>query len=237
MTIELTAIPLSFLAGMLSILSPCIWPLVPVVMSSAATSGRTGPLWLALGLSLSFAVAGTLLTFLFINLNMNPDALRGVAAGLLLLVGLTLVVPAMGNLMARGLTFLTSPFGNLTQVSASTPFGQFGVGALLGLVWLPCVGPTLGAAIALASMGQEMHMAFLVMLSFGVGTAGLLVIAGYASGQLLAKLRPGMMGNAAFGKKLLGWLLLFMAVLVMTGLDKRLEAFALRILPDWAIMI
>ncbi len=49
MGLELTAIPLAFVAGMLSILSPCIWPLVPVVMSSAASSGHTGPLWLALG--------------------------------------------------------------------------------------------------------------------------------------------------------------------------------------------
>jgi len=237
MTLELAAIPLAFLAGTLSILSPCIWPLVPVVMSSAATSGRTGPLWLALGLSLSFAVAGTILTFVFLNMNMNPDALRGVASVLLLAIGLTLIVPQLGLWVSNGLSVLTRPFGGAAQVSASTPFGQFGVGALLGLVWLPCVGPTLGAAIALASMGQEMHMAFLVMLSFGIGTAGLLVIAGYASGKAMARWRPGIMSNAGFGKKLLGWVLVFMAVLVITGLDKRLEAFALRILPDWAIMI
>lgn len=237
MTLELTAIPLAFLAGILSILSPCIWPLVPVVMSSAATSGRSGPLWLALGLSLSFAVAGTLLTFLFLNLNMNPDALRGVATILLLVVGLALVVPTVGAWAADGLSILTRPFGGAAQVNATTPAGQFGVGGLLGLVWLPCVGPTLGAAIALASLGQEMHLAFMVMLSFGFGTAGLLVAAGYASGKALARWRPGIMGNAALAKQLLGWLLLFMALLVITGLDKRLEAFALRILSDWAIMI
>ena len=60
MTLELTAVPLAFLAGVLGVLSPCVWPLVPVVTSSAALGGRSGPVWLALGLSLAFAGAGTL---------------------------------------------------------------------------------------------------------------------------------------------------------------------------------
>ena len=237
MSLEITAIPLAFVAGMLSILSPCIWPLVPVVMTSAATSGRTGPLWLALGLSIAFAVAGTILTFVFLNLDMNPDAMRGVAATLLVIVGVSLAVPAVGACITSGLGVLTRPFGGAATVSAQSAPGQFGVGALLGLVWLPCVGPTLGAAIALASMGQAMPMAFTVMLSFGLGTAALLVLAGYASGQLLARWRPAVMGNAELGKRVLGILLLFMAILVLTGFDKVLETWALQWLPDWAIEI
>jgi cytochrome c biogenesis protein CcdA len=50
----------------------------------------------------------------------------------------------------------------------AAPAGQFGVGALLGFVWLPCVGPTLGAAITLASLGQSLSMAFAIMFTFGV---------------------------------------------------------------------
>ena len=123
MSLELTAIPLAFLAGMLSILSPCIWPLVPVVMSSAATSGRSGPLWLALGLSLSFAVAGTILTFVFLNLDMNPDAMRGVAATLLVIIGLALTVPALGAWLTSGLGVLTRPFGGAATVSAQSAPG------------------------------------------------------------------------------------------------------------------
>ena len=237
MGLELTARPLAFVAGMLSILSPCIWPLVPVVMSSAASSGRTGPLWLALGLSLSFAVAGTVLTYVFLNLNMNPDATRGLAAVLLLVIGLTLLVPKLGELATNGLSWLTRPFGGAANVSADTAAGQFGVGALLGLVWLPCVGPTLGAAIALASMGEQMGMAFAVMVSFGIGTTSLLLLAGYASAGLLAKWRPGMINNGQTGKRLLGGLLLLMSLMVITGVDKVLETWALRWLPDWAIML
>ncbi len=234
MTLELMSLPLALLAGMLSILSPCIWPLVPVVMSSAATSGKAGPWFLALGLSTSFAVAGTGLTFLLINLNMDPDAYRYVAAFMLTALGLILVVRRLSDLASYYLSrlggmFKLSPGGSATRAS-----GQFGVGALLGLVWLPCVGPTLGAAIALASMGQDMAMAFVVMFVFGIGTTSVILAAGLLSGHLLSRWRPGIMEHAGRARMLLGWLLLILGIMVLTGIDKMLEAWALQVLPDWA---
>jgi len=115
--------------------------------------------------------------------------------------------------------------------------GQFGVGALLGVVWLPCVGPTLGAAIALASMGHDLAVAFVVMLAYGVGTAGVLLLAGLASGRLLSRWRGGLMTSGGFGKQLLGWSLLVLGVLVLTGLDKYLEAFAVDFVPAWVFTL
>jgi cytochrome c-type biogenesis protein len=111
--------------------------------------------------------------------------------------------------------------------------GQFGVGALLGVVWLPCVGPTLGAAIALASMGQSMGMAFVVMLAYGIGTAGVLLLAGLVSTSLLAKWRPAAVSAGGLGKKILGWSLLVLGLLVLTGMDKYLEALAVELVPTW----
>lgn len=236
MSLEFSAIPLAWVAGMLSILSPCVWPLVPAVMSSAATSGRTGPWFLALGLSLSFAAGGTVLTFLLLNLHLDPEFLRYIAAFLLLLIAAVLLVKPLGSWLTNNLSMLTARF-NTGGGEASSAAGQFGVGALLGLVWLPCVGPTLGAAIALASLGQSMGMAFIVMMSFGLGTAAVLLFAAYASGKLLHKWRPGLLGRAEFGKKLLGWTLLLLALMVLTGFDKVLETWALQVLPDWAISL
>jgi cytochrome c-type biogenesis protein len=235
-SLELSAIPLAWVAGMLSILSPCVWPLVPAVMSSAATSGRAGPWFLALGLAVSFAAGGTVLTFALLNLQLDPEFLRYIAAFLLLLIAAVLLIKPLGNWLTLRLSMLTARF-NTGGVEASSSVGQFGVGALLGLVWLPCVGPTLGAAIALASLGQDMGMAFVVMMAFGLGTAAVLLFAAYASGRILQKWRPGLLSQAEFGKKLLGWTLLLLAVLVLTGFDKVLETWALRILPDWAISL
>jgi cytochrome c-type biogenesis protein len=233
MTLELASIPLAFLAGILSIMSPCVWPLVPIVMSSAATSGRGGPLFLALGLSTAFAVSGTVLTLALLNLGLNPDGFRYVAAALLLLVAVLLLVKPLGDWAVLQLSRFTSRF-NMDTGGTGGAAGQFGVGMLLGLVWLPCVGPTLGAAIALASLGQQMGTAFIVMFVFGVGTAVALLAAGLVSGGLLNRWRPGMLAGAARGKQLLGALMLVLGLMVFTGFDKTLEALALELLPDWA---
>lgn len=235
MSLELASIPLALVEGVLSILSPCVWPLVPVVMTSAASSGRAGPFMFGLGLSASFAIAGTVLTLFLVSTGLDPELIRYLAAGLLIAIAASLLVKPLGDWLAVRMSVFTGRFqmgGSSEKVSAA---GQFGVGALLGLVWLPCVGPTLGAAIGLASLGQDMGLAFVVMLAFGAGTAAALVLAGLASGKALAKWRPRLMTKSGRGKKLLGWTLLALGLLVFTGIDKILEAFALGILPEWAL--
>jgi cytochrome c-type biogenesis protein len=232
-TLELAAVPLALVAGVAGVLSPCVWPLVPVVTSSAATSGRSGPIYLSLGLALSFAVAGTFLTLLLVSTGLDPEMFRYLAAVLLVAVALVLLVGRVNDWVTLRLSAFSSRFNMGSRATAGSAPGQFGVGALLGVVWLPCVGPTLGAAIALASMGQSLGMAFVVMLAYGVGTAGVLLGAGLASGRLLARWRSALMTGGGFGKKFLGWMLLGLGMLVLTGLDKYLEALAVGIVPEW----
>ncbi len=233
MSLEIAAIPLAFLAGILGVLSPCVWPLIPIVMGSAAGKSRFGPYALALGLSVSFAVAGTLLSFLLVNAHIDPELFRYFAAILLIVAALTLISRQLGEWMSIKLSALTARFSPADDTRAGW-IGQFGLGLLLGLVWLPCVGPTLGAAIALASMGQQMGTAFIIMLSFGLGTALVLLIAGMLSAKALKKLKPEMLQNTVKVKKMLGWLLLVLGILVLTGLDKQLEILALAFVPEWA---
>lgn len=233
MTLELAAVPLALVAGVAGVLSPCVWPLVPVVASSSATSGRSGPVYLALGLSLSFAVAGTVLTFLLVSTGLDPELGRYVAATLLVGFGAVLVVRPLGDWLTARLSGLVARIPFDASGSASSAPGQFGIGALLGVVWLPCVGPSLGAAIALASLGQSMGMAFIVMLAYGVGTAAVLLAAGVASDRLLTRWRPTLLRSGGRGRKLLGWMLLTLGVFVLTGFDKYLEALAVDIVPAW----
>lgn len=237
MNLDLTSIPLAALAGMLSILSPCVWPLVPAVMSSAATGGNRGPWFLAAGLSLSFAVAGTILAFVLLNSGLDQEIIRTIAALMLLVMAAVLLLQPVGDWVTRQLTLISARFGGLGQGEASSAAGQFSVGALLGLVWLPCIGPTLGAAVALASLGQSMPLAFTVMLAFGLGCAAVLLIAGLFSAKVLQRWRPGVLSNASRGKKLLGIVLAMLGIMVLSGVDKVLETWALQVLPDWAISI
>ncbi len=236
MSLDLLSIPLAAGAGALGVLSPCVWPLVPVVMSSATEdTGRAGPLGLAAGLATSFAVAGTLVSWALVSTGLDPELLRFAMAGLLVLVGGVLLVPRLTDAVAaRGSQWIAAlPFAPDRRLQGAGPFA---VGFGLGFVWLPCVGPTLGAAIALASVGQELGLAFVTMLAYGLGTAAVLLLAATLSRRVLQRARPGLMQGAHRAKPLLGATLALLGLLVLTGIDKRLEVWAVGWLPDWTVM-
>ncbi|MEX0692040.1 MAG: cytochrome c biogenesis protein CcdA [Gemmatimonadales bacterium] len=232
MSLDFASVPLAFVAGVLGVLSPCVWPLVPVVAASASMAGRGGLAALALGLASAFAVAGTGLTWLFTGTSWDPELFRIAAALLLVVVAVPLLVQAVGDSLRGWLSRLVGnpSFGDVRSAPA-----QFGVGALLGVVWLPCVGPTLGAAVALASLGQALGTAAIVMLAYGVGTAAVLVVAGVASRSVLERWRPRVLRGGTVGRKVLGWSLVGLGLMVLTGVDKRLEALVAGSLPAWVI--
>jgi cytochrome c-type biogenesis protein len=233
---ELTSIPLAFVAGVLSILSPCVLPMIPAIATSAAQSSKHGLWYLAGGLTLSFALGGTLLTWLLLNLQMSPEILRTGSAVVLAAFALVLLVPALSTQATFRLSTLFAGIPGVqaaANVQAAGPAGQFTVGACLGLVWLPCVGPTLGAAMALASMGQDMALAFVVMLSFGLGTGLPLVYIGYTAGLRLKR----FMQTGVRARMALGVALALLAVAIFTGFDRTLERWALDLLPDWVTQI
>lgn len=232
---EWSALPLALIAGVLSLMSPCVLPMLPAVTASAMRASKAGIWFLAAGLALTFALGGSLLTYLFMSLGMSPDVLRYFAAGLMLLMGITLVNgwlnQRMSMLLSKGLSYL--PNSGSVQRDSSHPAFQFVIGGSLGLVWLPCVGPTLGAAIALASTGDHLAMAFSVMFVFGLGTAIPLIAVGYVAGKKIRQLGA----SANTGRLILGYALLVIALMIFTGLDKVLETIALTYLPDWVTQI
>lgn len=232
MAIEFVSLPLALMAGVLSILSPCVWPLVPIVMASSSNSGKKGQLALALGLSVAFALAGGVLTFILFSLGLSPEVLRWFGAVMLVLMGVSLLLPKVANWLSLVLTKLT-PEQQTQHSEQNGVFNQFMIGMMLGLVWLPCVGPTLGAAIALASLGQDLLMASSVLFLFGLGTASALIITSIISTSVLQKFRPNVFSNVEKLKKLLGIMLLILAIMVITGFDKTLETIALNYLPSW----
>lgn len=225
---EAFAIPLAFLAGLLSLLSPCVLPMIPVVASSAVRSSKKGILMLALGLSISFALAGTVLTFALISLGMSPEVLRYFSASLLLFIAAAILIPSIGDWLTLRLSLLMSRLPN-HNVEGDGVVTQFAVGASLGLVWLPCVGPTLGAAIALASTGQSLGSAFLVMLAFGIGTA--IPLVGFS--LLVKKSLSKWISKASLAKKIMGVSLILLSLSIFSGFDRTLEAMAIEVLPEW----
>ena len=161
MNVGLGAYGLSFAAGGLSTLSPCVLPLLPILLGTALAAHRLGALALAAGLSLSFTLLGVAIASLGAGLGLDPSWLRDGAALLLMVFGAVLLSARLQQRFAVATSGLSGVgHGVLARVSLDGLSGQFVLGLLLGLVWSPCVGPTLGAAVTLASQGQSLAQVY-----------------------------------------------------------------------------
>ena len=234
MELGIGSIIFAFGAGILSTLSPCVIPILPIVIGSALNEHRYGPFALAIGLTASFTLLGTLLASLGGSLGINAEHFRVFAAVLVLIIGLVLISPALQEKFAVATSSISSS-GNslLSHIHIKGAWGQFVLGLLLGIVWAPCVGPTLGAAVTLASQGKDLAMVTLVMATFGLGAGLPLAALGLVSRQGFLRSR-GTLGNVAkFGKMLMGGFLILMGALILLGLDKAIEAYLVKVSPDW----
>jgi cytochrome c-type biogenesis protein len=228
------ALALALLAGVLSTLSPCVLPLLPIVLGAALTEHRFGPVALAGGVALSYVAVGLFVATVGFAIGLDQDVFRNVAAVLLIGIGAVLLLP---RLQAQ-LAVAAGPFGNWAQTQSSGMSrrglsGQFALGLLLGAVWSPCVGPTLGAASVLAAQGKNLGTVAATMIAFGVGAAAPLVVLGLLSREALMHWRDRLLKAGNGGKIVLGGLLLFVGVSIMSGLDKNLETVLVEASPAW----
>jgi cytochrome c-type biogenesis protein len=230
------ALGLSFAAGSLSTLSPCVLPIIPILLATAVGAHRLGPLALAAGLALSFTLLGVVLASAGSILGLDGYVLRQAGAVLLVAFGLILLSARLQQRFAgSGVAAGLSGAGNrlLEKLRVDGLAGQFLLGLVLGIAWSPCVGPTLGAAISLASQGRDLAQVTLAMALFGIGAALPLVALGFASRQGIARLRGRLLATGQAGKAVLGALMLAIGVLVLSGADKHFEAWTLDHSPPW----
>lgn len=227
---------LGFLAGLLSTLSPCVLPLIPILLSSAAHPHRLAPVSLGLGLAVSYTLIGTTLAATGSLLGLDASVLRLAGAALLGGLGLVLVSDRLQQHFARALAGI-SRAGNraMAGLRADGPWGTLAIGLVLGLVWSPCVGPTLGAAIVLAGQGNALPQVALLMGLFGLGAALPVVGLAYGARSGTAGLRERMLRAGQTGKAVLGAVLLAVSALVLSGLDQPVEAWLTEQSPDWLL--
>jgi cytochrome c-type biogenesis protein len=234
MNFGLSTYGLGLLAGALSTLSPCVLPLVPVLLAAAASAHRWGALALGAGLALSFTLIGIFLATLGASLGLDPETFRIIGAVILATFGLVLLVPRLQDLFARMTSALSNSGSHLlSRITIGGLTGQLIVGALLGVVWSPCVGPTLGAATTLASQGKNLAQIALLMLLFGLGAAAPLVLLGSLSRASMIRIRGRLLNVGKYGKQLFGFTLVLLGVLIATGTDKSFEAWILNRTPEW----
>ena len=225
---------LAYLAGVLSTLSPCVLPLIPILLGTAVAAHRLGAYALALGLTISFSMVGTFIASAGASLGLDQDTFRNIAAVILILFGIMLLSVKLQERFATATSGLSSAGGNLlAKINLDGLTGQFVIGLVLGLIWSPCVGPTLGAATTLASQGQNLAQIALLMAVFCIGAGTPLVILGSLSRASIIRVRGKLFAAGKTGKYLLGGIMLLLGVAILTGLDKSFEAWAVRVSPEW----
>ena len=233
---SLIAYGAAYAAGALTVLSPCILPVLPLVFGAAASEHRWGPAALALGASSAFARVGVAIAAAGASFDIGGGWMH-LAFGLLILAaGVVVLSPRLQSAFAR----LAAPVADrANRALAGKPFrgltGQFALGALLGAAWSPCAGPTLGAAILLASSGHNLASAGVTMLLFGLGSATPLLALGLGSRVLFQRLRGQMAVADRWGKIAFGAALVAVGALTATGFDHVLERAYLSHAPIWLL--
>ncbi len=232
----MTAIALSYLAGVLTTINPCVLPILPVMIGSAFLHGNWGPVALASGLAFSFTVAGVAIAATGSLLGLDERTLRMFAAVMFLLAGIVLLVPALQERASAMLASVSNRGATLAQdASGYGLWGQFAIGALTGIVWTPCSGPTLGAAFALAAEAGDIFVAGIRMFFFALGAASVLAIFAFGSKALVASRKQSLGNISRKAKPIAGVVFALLGIAVLTGLDKRLEAVLNNAAPDWLI--
>ena len=231
----MTAILLAFFAGTLTVINPCILPLLPIVVAAAFANGRLGAVALLAGLVAGFATLGIVVNATGALFGVGEGTLRNVVAVLLLVFAAILLIPAL----ERRFSNLVAPVGaagaNLAARASNYGIaGQFAVGILLGAIWAPCSGPSVGAALSLAAEAGGYLQAALRMTAFALGAALVLFLVAMGARSLAVR-GGGVSKIAPYAKKIAGGAFLIIGVMMLTGFDKILEALLLDLMPDWLV--
>jgi len=229
---------LAALAGLLTMLNPCVLPVLPMVAGAAAQRSRAGLIGLGgglvtafVGFSLAVIVGGGLL-------GLESDRWRQIAGTLMVAFGGLLASARAQAAFTRATAGLGESAHGLSQrITGDHPLAQAGLGLLLGIAWTPCVGPTLGAAMGLAASGESVGAAATIMLVFGVFSVIPLLAAGLATRALFLRKRASMASWAARGRLVMGIGLVLVGALVLTGLDKALERVLVDWMPTWLLQL
>lgn len=223
-----------FLAGLLSTLSPCVLPLLPLVLGSAVNAHRWGALALSVGVVVSFVAVGMFVATVGFSIGLDTGFFRVAAASLLIVLGAVLLSAGLQQrfaVLASGVS--NTGHGLLARLTPAGWGGQLLVGLMLGAVWSPCVGPTLGTASLLAARGEQLGGVLVVMLAFGVGAALPLAIIGSLSREALMRWRGRLTSTGTTGKYVLGAGTVLVGVMILTGVDHEVEALLVAHSPAW----
>lgn len=226
----------AYLAGILTLINPCVIPVLPIVLASALNAGRSGPWVLSAGLTVSFVAFGMFVTTLGYSIGLTQERLAQIGALVMIMFGLVLLVPAFSRRFeaaTQGVAGVANK--QMLGLDLGGYSGQFFGGVLLGAVWSPCIGPTLGGAIALASQGESLFWAMLIMLFFAFGVSTLILGLSWGAQSALRSRTQALKSLAERSKPILGFVFVAVGLMIYFKIHHIIELWALQVLPAWLL--
>ena len=223
-------------AGLLTLINPCVLPVLPIVLASAAQGNKAGPIALAAGMGVTFVILGMLVATVGYSIGLTENLVAQIGASLMMAFGVMLLVPAF----SRKFELATAGFaGNADQrmsdIQPNGLFGQFVGGALLGAIWSPCIGPTLGAAISLASQGQNLIWVTAILTSFAFGVGTIILALAYGTREALKNRQTSLRIFAQKSKPILGTVFIGVGLMIFFKIHHKLEGFLVELMPYWLL--
>lgn len=225
----------AYLAGLLTLINPCVLPVLPIVLAASLTADRRAPAALAVGMSLSFVALGLGVAALGPALGIDEDTVARVAAVLMVGFGAVMLVPALGGRFAQVAAGLSARADAGMNAAPAGLGGQVLGGALLGAVWSPCIGPTLGGAIAMASQGENLIRAGAIMTGFALGVSTLILVLAYGARAWLQRNMGRMRALAERAKPILGATFILIGLGLWFRVNHVIDAWLIENLPAWLV--
>ncbi|MDQ5950956.1 MAG: hypothetical protein QG639_233 [Patescibacteria group bacterium] len=226
----LLLIGFAFLAGVVTVLSPCILPLLPIILSSADGTDKKKPLGVVIGFVASFTFFTLFLSSIVRLSGIPAESLRFISIIVLAIFGLSLLIPQV----QLWIEIFFSKFAGMaaSKKQRSGLIGGIILGLSLGLLWTPCVGPILASVISLAITGSVNSQAFFITLAYALGTAIPMFIIMRAGGTALQKV-PWLVRNTGKIQKGFGVLMILTAIGIFFNVDRSFQTYILQTFPNY----
>lgn len=226
MTVSSLSAGLAVIGGLLTVLSPCVLPILPLIVGRSLQSHRYGPLALVLGLISGFAAIGSLLGVTASWFTGLVSTLRNLAIALLIFAGILAIFPVWGHRLSSYL-HLGSRVKKHTRVGL---IGEFWLGSQLGLLWTPCAGPVLGSILVLAAVQHNAVGAFVLLVLYGLGAGLPLILIAYGS-RYVSKHLLSLRSHAMVLQKVGGVIVVATAIAILLGWDVQIQLWLAPIFP------
>jgi len=226
-------------AGLLTLINPCVLPILPIVLATSLQTSKHGPLAVAAGMSLTFVVLGMLVAVAGRSLGITPESVADAGAVMMVIFGGVLLVPRFSARFATATAGVAgradSQIDSVQSGKLNGLTGQFAGGMLLGAVWSPCIGPTLGGAISLASQGEDLGQVTAIMTIFAAGVSTIIIALGYGARSVIVKRQAMMRRIADKSRPIMGVAFVVVGVGILFRVHHIIEGWVLDNLPIWLV--